>query len=138
MPYYKLNAIQELITLQEELNKIFKEIEKSFKEEKIWEEKFIWEPIMDALEDEEKYIFYLELPGIGKEDVEVHLDGSSLIISGERRFPVEEKGEEVFLRSECHYGPFRRIIRIPAPFEENKIEASLKDGVLKIFVYKKL
>ncbi len=135
---YKFNTIEGLISLQEELNRIFEEIEKSLiTEEKSWEHSYFWKPIIDGCEDEEKFTFFIELPGVSLKDVELHLDGSSLIVSGERKLPFEEKGDEYFLRSECNYGPFRRIIRIKEPFKEDKIDASLKNGILTIKVYKK-
>lgn len=140
MRIYRFNTIHDLLFLQEELNKIFKELEKNFQEEeeKKWESLYFFEPKMDAMEYEDKYIFLVELPGISLEDVELHLDGSSLIISGKNPFPCEEERKEAFLRSECHYGHFRRIIRLNCPFDSENISASLKDGILKIIVHKKI
>ena len=70
-------------------------------------------------------------------DVELHLEGSSLIVSGKKPCPVEEE-EALFLRSECNYGHFRRIIRLKVPFDFNTIDAYLKDGILKIVVNKRI
>ncbi len=139
MAVYKFYRINDLISLQEELNKIFEELEKTFfEEEKQWERGYFFEPPMDAIEYDNKYIFFIELPGVSLKDVELHLDGSSLIVSGENPFPFEGEGEEVFLRSECTYGPFRKIIRLDKPFNSENIDATLKEGILKIIVYKKL
>lgn len=140
MKRYGFSSVQDLLILQDELNKFFKEAEGLFniEEEKKWEHSYFFEPIMDAVEYEDKYVFFVELPGISLNNVEIHLDGSSLIISGKNPYPIEEEGSEVFLRSECHYGDFRRIIRIDKPFWEDKIDATLRDGVLKIVVPKKI
>ena len=139
MVVYRLNNIASLLSLQEELNRIFEEIEKTFlEEESKWDRGYFYEPLMDAIEYDDKYVFFVELPGISLKDVELHLDGSSLIVSGENPFPVEGGGCEVFLRSECHYGPFRKIIRLEKPFYSENIDATLKDGILKIVVYKKV
>lgn len=139
MRNFRFSTIQDLLILREELNKIFIEMEKGFsaQEEKKWEQTFFYEPIMDAVEYEDKFVFLIELPGISLNDVELHLDGSSLIVSGVNPCPVEEE-EAVFLRSECNYGNFRRIIRLKAPFDSETIDASLKDGILKIVVNKKI
>lgn len=138
MPNFRFSTIQDLLILREELNKIFIEMEEGFSaQEKKWEQRFLYEPIMDAVEYEDKFVFLIELPGISLNDVELHLDGSSLIVSGINPCPVEEE-EAVFLRSECNYGHFRRIIRLKTPFYPDTIDAILKDGILKIVVYKKL
>lgn len=139
MRNFRFGTIQDLLILREELNKIFIEMEKglSTQEEKKWEQAFIYEPIMDAMEYEDKFVFLIELPGISLNDVELHLDGSSLIISGTNPYPLEEE-EGAFFRSECNYGHFRRIIRLKTPFDSDTIDASLKDGILKIIVNKKI
>lgn len=139
MVAYGFNNIAGLISLQEELNRIFEEIERTFfEEEKTWERSYFYEPLMDAIEYDDKYIFFIELPGISLQNVELHLDGSNLILSGENPFPIEAGSDEVFLRSECRYGPFRRIIQLEKPFNSENIDATLRDGILKIVVYKKL
>lgn len=140
MKRYSFSSLQDLLILQDELNKFFKDVESLFnvEEEKKWKHSYFFEPIMDAVEYEDKYIFFIELPGISLENVDLHLDGSSLIVSGKNPFPFEEEGSEMFLRSECHYGDFRRIIRIDKPFLEDKIDATLRDGILRILVPKKL
>lgn len=139
MPVYNFSSINDLVSLQDELNSIFEELERTFyREEKQWERGYFFEPPMDAIEYDDKYVFFIELPGVSLNNVELHLDGSSLIVSGDNPFPFKGEGEEVFLRSECSYGPFRKIIRLDKPFDSENIDATLKEGILKIVVQKKL
>ena len=58
-----------------------------------------------------------------------------LTLRGERKKEHEEKGED-FHRIERSYGAFSRSIRLPAEVDANKVNATYKDGVLKINLLK--
>jgi len=90
-----------------------------------------WTPAVDIFEDKDKYIVKAELPGMRKEDIDVSLDGNTLIISGERK-QEEEKREGENYRSERFFGRFQRSVTLPTDVQGGKIEASYKDGVLTV------
>ena len=90
-----------------------------------------WSPAVDIYEDKDKYLVKAELPGLKKEDIEVSLDGNTLILSGERKRDEEKKEGEVY-RSECYFGRFQRNLTLAQPVQEDKIQAQYKDGVLTV------
>jgi HSP20 family protein len=94
-----------------------------------------WMPNLDFSEDDKNYIIRVEAPGIPKEDLEVNLDGQILTISGRRTFEKEEQSEEYFWR-EREQGRFVRTVRLPAPVDAAKVEATYNDGVMSIRVPK--
>jgi HSP20 family protein len=56
-----------------------------------------------------------------------------LTIHGDHDEKKEEKDEgRRYHRIECHRGSFRRTIPLPATVQEDKIDASFKEGVLTI------
>ncbi|MFA7527773.1 MAG: Hsp20/alpha crystallin family protein [Ottowia sp.] len=72
-----------------------------------------WEPPADVLETEHEVLIYVALPGVAADAVSAAIDGSALVVSGQRA-PADAlcRGAAVH-RLELPYGRFRR--RIPLP-----------------------
>jgi HSP20 family protein len=94
-----------------------------------------WAPALDVQEDKDAYTVRVELPGLKREDIEVHLQEDALVISGERRHEEPKEGTEVH-RSERFYGKFSRALTFPTGVNGDKVTASYKDGVLTVTVPK--
>ena len=94
-----------------------------------------WAPRMDVYEKDNQMVVEAELPGIRKEDIQLDLEGSDLVIHGESRQERQIK-EEDYYRTERTYGTFHR--RIPLPFEVDpgQIQASMNNGVLEVRIPK--
>lgn len=90
-----------------------------------------WTPVIDVLEDKDKLTVKVEVPGFKREDLEVSVHESNLIISGERKSEEERKDGE-FYRSERFYGRFHRSIPLHYVVETDKIQAQYRDGVLTV------
>jgi len=90
-----------------------------------------WAPALDVHEDKEKFTVNLELPGLKREDISVHLEDGSLIISGERKAETLNEGTEVH-RQERYYGKFSRALTLPVAVAPDKVKASFKDGILSV------
>jgi len=94
-------------------------------------------PAVNVAETEESYSITLDCPGLEEEEIQVEIMGSTLVISGERKWDEEKTGKE-FHRVESQFGEFERRIQLPenASPDTDKIEASYKKGVLTITVPK--
>ena len=92
-------------------------------------------PRVDVSETEKEVVVSAELPGIDEKDVQVTLDRSALVISGEKKAEHETKDRH-FHRIERSYGAFRRVVPLPAEVDESKTEAVFKNGVLKVSLTK--
>jgi len=90
-----------------------------------------WTPAVDVHEEKDRITVRAELPGMKKEDIEVTVVGDTLTIAGERK-QEEEKKEGQTYRSERYLGRFQRTITLPTEVDPNNIQATYKDGVLKI------
>ncbi|OAQ21152.1 Hsp20/alpha crystallin family protein [Thermosulfurimonas dismutans] len=99
-------------------------------------ERFEWAPAVDVSETEEAVVVRADVPGLEPEDLEISLSGNFLTIKGEKKQEREEKKEN-FYRMERLYGSFVRSIELPAEVEADKVEATYKNGVLKIVLPKK-
>lgn len=89
---------------------------------------------VDLKEDEKNYIIEADLPGISKENIEISYNNNYLTISAKREDSLEDRGEN-YVRREKKYGQYKRSFYIDNTVEY-KIEASFKDGVLKIILPK--
>jgi HSP20 family protein len=88
-------------------------------------------PRVEMKEDDKQIQVTAELPGVDENDIRVSATDEVLSIEGEKKSEVEEK-EKGLYRSERFYGSFRRELSLPKGIEINKIEASFKNGVLKL------
>lgn len=93
-------------------------------------------PPSEAGADSEAYTITVELPGVAREDVELHADNGVLTVKGEKKSSREESGEDWYF-SERRYGAFTRSFRLPADADAGRIGADMKDGVLTIRAPKK-
>ena len=94
-----------------------------------------WIPAVDVQESAKAFIFTAELPGLGKDDIEITLEENLLTLSGSRE--LDEKTEdETYHRVERAYGKFSRSFTLPSQVDNTQVEASFKDGLLSIEVPK--
>lgn len=92
-------------------------------------------PRIDVSENEKNMLVTAELPGMEEKDIQISLENDTLIISGEKRSDVEEKGKN-FHRIERSYGSFHRTIPLITEIDEEKVDAAFKNGVLTVILPK--
>jgi HSP20 family protein len=90
---------------------------------------------VDIDETEKEVIIKADCPGFEQKDISVNLDNNYLIIEGEKT-EEEEKNIKNRIVKERRYGQFSRSIYIPFSVESDKVDASLKNGVLHIKIPK--
>jgi len=88
-------------------------------------------PRVDVSETEKEIKVVAELPGMDEKDIQVTLERDALILSGEKKNEIEEKGKS-FHRIERSFGSFQRVIPLETEVEADKVEAEFKKGVLTI------
>ena len=93
-------------------------------------------PSVDVRDNGDSYLVTAEIPGMTQKDINVSLDQNVLTLEGEKKSEHEDKGKG-FWRSEISYGSFYRAIPLNDEIDEGKVEASYKDGVLKVTLGKK-
>lgn len=88
-------------------------------------------PVVNTYVKDQTFYVEVEVPGVGKEQLDVHVDGNMLTISGERTANREVKEQEYLLR-ETRFGSFRRRLMLPEGANAEKIHAGYKNGVLEV------
>ena len=87
-------------------------------------------PACNAWEDDQNFYVEAEVPGMKMDDIQVIALGNELTIKGERQDPVPQGVSPH--RRERGVGTFSRVLRLPVEIDADKVEATLKDGVLTI------
>ena len=92
-------------------------------------------PSLDVQDTEDKILVTADIPGVEKGDITINVRGDLLEITAEKKKETEEKGEG-YIRRERGYTKFYRRIPLPTEVEPNNVDATLKDGVLRIEMVK--
>jgi len=87
-------------------------------------------PAMDVYDQGDEVLVAVQAPGVRKEDLKVELRENTLTVSGTRNAP--EYSDANVLREESEYGEFKRSLRIQTKVQNDKIEATLKNGILLV------
>ena len=81
-------------------------------------------------EDGDRYVVNADLPGLSLEDLEVHISGRQLSVSGQRTITTPE-GFELKHRERTSW-KFERALALPEDVDADNVAASLRDGVLEV------
>lgn len=92
-------------------------------------------PTVNTREGEFAYHVEVDLPGVKKEDINVQVEDSTLVVSGERKVKEEIK-EENYYKVESSFGSFSRSFSLPEEADVENIHAESEDGVLEVIVPK--
>jgi HSP20 family protein len=93
-----------------------------------------WVPPVDVHESDDRYVITAELPGLTREDVQIHVQDNRVALAGARR---EHVGAcEQYHRIERGHGTFSRTFELPVAIVVEEITADLKDGVLTVILPK--
>jgi HSP20 family protein len=135
MTLVRWNPARDYLKVQDEMNRM---VDRFFSPDLFDEGVFgtsAWVPSMNVREDNDNFNISVELPGLSKDDVNLTLKDGTLTIEGERKQEEEKEGGN-YHRVERRYGKFLRSFKLPMHVQDDKIEATFKDGILNIMLPK--
>lgn len=91
-------------------------------------------PDVDVFEDETGITLLADMPGVPRDQLELHVEGDSLLIEG-RVQPQTPNGLEA-IYAELRAPRYRRGFTLSRELDTSKIDANLKDGVLTLRIPK--
>jgi len=94
-----------------------------------------WKPLADIKENDNYYNIIADIPGFSKKDIEIKINNSILTITGEKKNDTKNDGEKFYHR-ERNLGRFFRSFSLPDTVDEERVDASFKDGVLTVTLHK--
>jgi HSP20 family protein len=129
MAIVRVDPFREFASIQERMNRLFGN---AYLRDEDTGFRGAWVPAVDIYETaNHDLVVRAELPGMTREDIEVSVENSTLVIRGEKKFDSEVK-EENYRRIERTYGQFHRSFTLPNTVDTTKVGADYKNGVLTV------
>jgi len=91
-------------------------------------------PRVDVVEDESGITLWADLPGVARDALEIHVEGDALTIQGQVTATTPEAMEATY--AEVRVPRYRRTFTLSRELDGGRIEAQLKDGVLRLRIPK--
>lgn len=89
-----------------------------------------WTPSVTILETDQEVCFYVDVPGVARDRIEVRTSGEMIIVTGQRTLAVSP--EQRVRHTEHAYGLFARTLPVLAGGRVADLTATLRDGVLEL------
>ena len=102
---------------------------------KAGEESLALAPAVDIYEDAQGITVQADLPGVSKDGLSIHADRNSLVIEGNAVIDVPAAMEAI--HAEVQATRYRRSFALSGELDAERIEATLKDGVLTLRIPKR-
>ncbi len=94
----------------------------------------VYVPKVDIYETKETIVLVADMPGVDEKSVDVMLDKNILTISGSAEAPTF-KGYSIAY-AEYDVGDYQRVFTISDEVDKDKIDATVKNGVLRLTLHK--
>ena len=129
MAIVKVDPFRELSAMQDRMARLFGNV---YLRDEDTGFRGTWTPAVDIFEtDGHDLVLKVELPGMTREDIEVTVENSTLVLKGTRKFDSEVKDEN-YRRIERAYGTFHRSFTLPNTVDAAKVGADYKNGILTV------
>jgi HSP20 family protein len=93
-----------------------------------------WTPPVDLYERSDAFVLTAELPGLRRDQIEIHAEGDRILIRGERS--GDDAACEQYHRVERGHGRFSRTFVLATTIDVEGVAADLKDGLLTVTIPK--
>jgi HSP20 family molecular chaperone IbpA len=90
----------------------------------------VFTPAVDIFESEKEIVLLADMPGVKAKDLDIDLRDNTLSLNGDIE-PFEEKNEEDVI-IEYEVGKYFRQFSLSEMIDQEKIDAHLTDGVLRL------
>ena len=129
MAVVRVDPIREFAAMQDRMNRLFGNVYLRDEDTGL---RGSWVPAVDIYETgNHDLVVRAELPGLNREEIEVHVENNTLVLKGEKKLDAEVK-EESYRRIERTYGTFHRSFTLPTTVDAGRISAEFKNGVLTV------
>src|SRR5258705_8580480 len=129
MAIVKVDPFRELAAMQDRVARLFGDV---YLRDEDTGFRGTWAPSVDIYENEKHdLVLKAELPGMAREDIEVTVENSTLVLKGTKNFDSDVK-DESYRRIERSYGTFHRSFTLPNTVDASKVTADYKHGVLTV------
>ena len=89
-------------------------------------------PPLDVIETAEDVLVTMDVAGVSADSVKVMFVRNTLVIAGHKRPGACEDRQATFHLAERAFGRFARGVRLAGAFDVGRVDATLKDGELRV------
>ncbi len=89
-------------------------------------------PATDIHETKEGATLYIDLPGVSRDALDIDVDQNVLTVKGDINLATPDDLTPTYM--DVRAGAFKRQFTLSAELDSNKVDAQLKDGVLKLVI----
>jgi HSP20 family protein len=118
MAFTRWDPLRDLLALQEQLGPL------------VGNDAPGWTPPVDLYETSDAFVLTAEIPGLNREQIEIHAEESRITIRGAR--PDGQFSCEQYHRVERGHGRFSRAFVLPESIDIEAVTADLKEGLLTL------
>ena len=91
-------------------------------------------PVVNLHQDADGFTLEVEMPGVGKQGVEVTVEDGKLILGGHRTAAASDFGRAVY--RERRMGEYRRVFDLDPSIDAARISARIEQGLLTVHLPK--
>ena len=129
MAIVKVDPFRELAAMQDRMARLFGD---AYLRDEDTGFRGTWTPAVDIFETEHHdLVLKAELPGLDRDDIDVTVENSTLVLKGSKKFEADVR-EENYRRVERSYGTFHRSFSLPNTVDASRVSAEYKNGVLTV------
>jgi len=123
--FTRWDPFRDLLTLHNELERVATSA---------GSESLSWTPPVDLYETPSAYVLEAEVPGLTREQIDIHAEEHLIVIRGRRnpRAGGPDTTLAQYHRIERGHGHFSRAFTLPDAIEVTAVSAELRDGILNI------
>jgi HSP20 family protein len=121
-------ALSPFFTLRREMDRLFDDAFRGFGFSALGQGGLSW-PQVEVVDREKEVRVTAELPGLEDKDVELRVEDNVLVLRGEKRTEFDDAERQY---SERSYGRFERHIALPAEVDDERANATFRNGVLTV------
>lgn len=94
----------------------------------------VYNPDVDIIEGKDKIVVIADMPGVNEDSIDVTLEDNILTIYGRVKWEIPEKMK--LTHAEYGIGDYQRIFTVSGEIDREKIQATVKNGVLRLVMPK--
>ncbi len=138
MSLIKWQPLEELNGLRHQINRLFDEIvheEPRLGQVSPQVRETPWMPAIELQETETDLLLKAQVPGLETDKLDIQVSENAIFLTGE--YQQEQKTDSKgILRTEFHYGQFRRVVPLPSAIQREHVTAEVSDGLLTLMMPK--
>jgi HSP20 family protein len=127
------NLFQDLFDFRRDFDQIFNRMVTGWPWGQARESEMGFVPAVEAYMDKDRKVYHcrMALPGVDAKDVQIHAQGNTLTVTGERKENRSTTNAN-YWEQEISYGAFERTLSLPEGVDVDNLNAEYHNGLLEI------